>query len=284
MNENTEKFINKQAKLITSFLGKHLDQNFKGTDFLKASRYAIGPEGHRYRSILSLEIYKSLGGNAKDFIKALVGIEYVHHSTLIFDDLPAMDNSKMRKGKSTVHLAFGESTAILASLYLLEKGRLLLYESASEHLRGESLDEFQKKVCNSLIELLSGQEADLKTQKTPRELLTMMQNKNRMFYLACVIPSYLMKKKYFKEFNYLGNKMSTAYQFLDDLRDLQPSSITGKPKNQDKGKNTSLSKFGEKGVRKKLENTKQDIFSKLPNIKRRKEIHNLIEFILSHES
>jgi len=284
MDKNTETFINKQAKLITSFLDKHLDQNFKSTNFLKASRYAIGPEGHRYRSILSLEIYKSLGGNTKDFIKALVGIEYVHHSTLIFDDLPSMDNSKMRKGKSTVHLAFDESTAILAALYLLEKGRLLLYESASAHLRGESLDEFQKKVCNSLIELLSGQEADLKTQRTPKELLTMMQNKNRMFYLACVIPSYLMKKKYFKEFNYLGNKISTAYQFLDDLRDLQPSSITGKPKNQDKNKSTSLSKFGEKGVRKKLENTKQDIFSKLPNIKRKKEIHNLVEFILSHES
>ena len=269
MDKNTETFINKQAKLITSFLDKHLDQNFKSTNFLKASRYAIGPEGHRYRSILSLEIYKSLGGNTKDFIKALVGIEYVHHSTLIFDDLPSMDNSKMRKGKSTVHLAFDESTAILAALYLLEKGRLLLYESASAHLRGESLDEFQKKVCNSLIELLSGQEADLKTQRTPKELLTMMQNKNRMFYLACVIPSYLMKQK---------------YQFLDDLRDLQPSSITGKPKNQDKNKSTSLSKFGEKGVRKKLENTKQDIFSKLPNIKRKKEIHNLVEFILSHES
>lgn len=84
MNENTEKFINKQAKLIASFLGKHLDQNFKSTDFIKAGRYAIGPEGHRYRSILSLEIYKSLGGNTKDFVKTLVGIEYVHHSTLIF--------------------------------------------------------------------------------------------------------------------------------------------------------------------------------------------------------
>src|SRR3989344_2590631 len=264
MNENTETFINKQAKLITSFLDKHLDQNFKSTNFLKASRYAIGPEGHRYRSILSLEIYKSLGGNTKDFIKALVGIEYVHHSTLIFDDLPSMDNSKMRKGKSTVHLAFGESTAILAALYLLEKGRLLLYESASEHLRGESLDEFQKNVCNNLIELLSGQEADLKIKRTPKELVTMMQNKNRMFYLACVIPSYLMKKKYLKEFDYLGNKMSIAYQFLDDLRDLQPSSITGKPKNQNTDKSTSLSMFGEKGVRKKLESIKQGIFSKLP--------------------
>jgi len=279
--KNTQKFINKQAKLITSFLYEHLDENFKNTNFLKASHYTVGPEGHRYRSILSLEIYKSLGGNTKKFIEALVGIEYIHHSALIFDDLPCMDDSKMRKGKRTTHLVFGESTAILAALYLLEKGRLLIYESASKHLKGKSLDEFQKFVSNNLFKLLSGQEADLKNKRSPKELVTLMQNKNRMFYLAFVIPSYFMKKKHFKEFDYLGNQMSIAYQYLDDLRDLQPSSITGKPKRQDEDKNTSLSKYGEKGVRKKLESTKKSILDKLSTIKEENKIPDLIEFIFN---
>jgi len=282
--KNTQTFINKQAKLINSFLYEYLDRNFKSKDFLKASRYTIGPEGHRYRSILSLEIYKLLGGETKNFIKALVGIEYIHHSTLIFDDLPCMDDSRMRKGKRTTHLAFSESTAILAAIYLLEKGLLLICESASEHLKGRSLDEFLEFVSASLFELLSGQEVDLKDNKSPKELVTLMQNKNRMFYLAFIIPSYFMRKKYFKEFDYLGKQVSIAYQYLDDLRDLQPSSITGKPKRQDRDKNTSLYKYGEKVTRKKLENMKKNIFNKLRTVKVKSKVFNLIEFIFNNPS
>lgn len=66
-----------------------------------------------------------------------------------------------------------------------------------------------------------------------------------------------MNKKHFNEFNYLGKQMSIAYQYFDDLRDLQPNTLTGKLKGQDKGKNTSLYKYGEKEILKKLENTKK---------------------------
>jgi len=282
MEKDTKKIVEKQAKVITSFLYRHLDKNFRNAAFLKAGHYTIGPEGHRYRSMLGLEIYKLLGGKTKNFIKTLVGIEYIHHASLVFDDLPCMDNSKMRKRKRTTHLAFSESTAILAALYLWEKGRLLIYENATEHLKEKELGEFQRFISNNLIKIVFGQEVDLRANKSAKELITMMKNKNGMFYLACVIPSYLMGRKYLKEFNYLGKQISIAYQYFDDLRDLQPSRLTGKPKAQDKNKITSLSKYGEKEVLKKLENTKKSILNKISTIKGKKEVADLVEHILNH--
>jgi geranylgeranyl pyrophosphate synthase len=195
-----------------------------------------------------------------------------------------MDNSKMRKGKRTTHLVFGESTAILSALYLLEKGRLLIYQDASRHLKGKNLDKFQEFLTKNLIKLLWGQEMDLRANKNSKELVTMMQNKNGMFYLACVIPSYFMNKKYFKKLNSVSKEISKAYQYFDDLRDIQPSSITGKPTMQDKNKKTFLSKNGEKETRKKLEVTKKNILNKLHIFKPKNTVQDLVEYILSRPS
>ncbi|MBT4541885.1 MAG: hypothetical protein HN726_00915 [Candidatus Magasanikbacteria bacterium] len=279
-----KKFIDQQALYITKIMYKYLGEDNTEYDFYKASHYSIGPEGHRYRSIVSLEIYKLLGGDPEKYEKTIAGLEYIHHSSLILDDLPCMDDSQMRKSKQTTHLAFGESTAVLSALHLYERGRMMLCENAKEHLADKDFIKFQQFLSKNLIKLFAGQELDLKKNTKKIQLEQMMENKNRIFHLACTIPSFLLDKKYFQKFSYIGQQLSIGYQYFDDLRDLQPSFITGKPPKQDLGKYTSLYQYGEKNLYKKLETTKKNVLETLLSIHMKNDIIPLINHILTQPS
>ncbi len=86
------KYIQKQKETINRSIKYYLKEDIQ-FKFLESAAYTIYPEGHRYRSLVGLEIYKTLGGNQCNFLKGIIGIESLHHSSLIIDDLPCMDNA-----------------------------------------------------------------------------------------------------------------------------------------------------------------------------------------------
>lgn len=85
----------------------------------RAMRYAVFAGGKRLRPILCLEAGRLLGGAEAALLRVAAALELIHTYSLIHDDLPALDNDDLRRGKPTCHRAFGEATAILAGDALL---------------------------------------------------------------------------------------------------------------------------------------------------------------------
>ena len=95
---------------------------------VEAMRYAVGTGGKRLRPLVTLGAALAVGGKAEDARQPAAAIELLHNYTLIHDDLPAMDNDELRRGKPTVWKKFGEATAILAGDALLA----LAYRTAAK--------------------------------------------------------------------------------------------------------------------------------------------------------
>ncbi len=275
----------KQKKVIDELIDEFLELK-PGFKHLEAARYSILPEGKRYRTIISIEIYKLLGGSVENYKEAIVGLELLHHSSLIFDDLPAMDDSPLRKGKKTVHLEFGESNALLAAIYLQEKGRKLLNESIRKHIKStEEIEEVDTLINKATNNLLLGQEIDLRQEKTDKELLTSMELKNSMFYLSVVLPAYLLEKKDdIRVFDNIGSNISIAYQLFDDLRDLESEDITGKLGGVDKYKNTSVYRFSSDKTHEMLDKHLVEVNQQLNNLNNTENLKNVINYIFTKPS
>ncbi len=86
---------------------------------LEAMQYSLMAGGKRIRPVLCMAATEAAGGDAENALPAACALEMIHTYSLIHDDLPAMDNDVLRRGKPTCHMAFDEATAILAGDALL---------------------------------------------------------------------------------------------------------------------------------------------------------------------
>ena len=117
---NLSDYLERQRKLIHVALDAHMPaEATRPTTLHKAMRYSMFAGGKRLRPILCLAAAEAVGGDAAPAMLPAIAIEALHTYTLIHDDLPAMDNDTLRRGKPTCHVVFGEATAILAGDALL---------------------------------------------------------------------------------------------------------------------------------------------------------------------
>ncbi len=101
----------------------------------EAVRYSLLQGGKRLRPILVMASAEIAGGDPASAIPAACALEMIHTYSLIHDDLPAMDNDDLRRGKPTCHVKFGEATAILAGDTLLTEAFSTVCRTADERLR-----------------------------------------------------------------------------------------------------------------------------------------------------
>ena len=120
--------------------------------------YALFPAGKRIRPLLALALHSDLGGDLEKLVPAAAALELVHCASLVHDDLPALDNDEMRRGKPTCHRALGEATAILTGDVLIPIAfQLLLSALVPDRTKvqlGAALAEAYAAVC-------AGQQLDL---------------------------------------------------------------------------------------------------------------------------
>ena len=110
--------LNKIAKDTNIFLKSFISKQ-KNTKLIPAMKYGLFPGGKKIRSKILLDIGSLLSLDYKTLIKVGAAVECIHAYSLIHDDLPCMDNDKMRRGKPATHIRFGEATAVLAGNSLL---------------------------------------------------------------------------------------------------------------------------------------------------------------------
>ena len=104
-----------------------------------AMRYSLLAGGKRLRGVLALGACVCAGGKAEDALRAACALEMVHAYSLIHDDLPAMDNDTLRRGKPTSHVVFGEAQAILAGDGLLTEAFVCLSGTENARLAAETV-------------------------------------------------------------------------------------------------------------------------------------------------
>lgn len=112
-------YLTEHNKRINRALVSLLETADKADRILEAMTYSLMAGGKRIRPILCLAATEAAGADPEDALPAACALEMIHTYSLIHDDLPAMDDDAMRRGKPTCHTAFDEATAILAGDALL---------------------------------------------------------------------------------------------------------------------------------------------------------------------
>ena len=112
-------YINNKNQQINVALEKILHASIPSEPIVEAMKYSLMAGGKRIRPVLCLAAAEAVGGKPQAVLPAACALEIVHTYSLIHDDLPAMDNDDLRRGKPTCHVAFDEATAILAGDALL---------------------------------------------------------------------------------------------------------------------------------------------------------------------
>ncbi|MBN2543508.1 polyprenyl synthetase family protein [bacterium] len=179
--------------------------------------------GKRLRPILAIWAYKWAGKTDDDIIPVACALEMIHTYSLIHDDLPAMDNDDLRRGKPTCHKAFNEGIAILTGDAL----HALAFELLAKTRKIEIVDEVAKAI--GINGLVGGQVVDLEVEgkEVNAEMLEYI-HRNKTASLICVslrcgvILAEGTPKELTAITNY-GNKMGLAFQIVDDILDIKGS-------------------------------------------------------------
>ncbi len=112
---NLTEYLEQKRTLVDTVLEQELPPETERPDVLhRALRHAVFPGGKRLRPVLCMAAAETVGGSADDALLAAAAVELLHSYTLVHDDLPCMDDDSERRGKPTVHVAFGEANAVLA--------------------------------------------------------------------------------------------------------------------------------------------------------------------------
>lgn len=129
MSIDIKEYLHEKQRIVEERLERLWDGKDDAIGLLGAMRYSLMAGGKRLRPILCIAASEAVGGNQEDALPAACALELIHTYSLIHDDLPAMDNDDLRRGKPTSHKVYGEATAILAGDALLTAAFEILTDS-----------------------------------------------------------------------------------------------------------------------------------------------------------
>ncbi len=221
----------------------------------EAMRYAILGGGKRLRPILALAAIEACGGNDETFLEAASALELIHTYSLIHDDLPAMDDDDLRRGRPTVHRVFGEAQAILAGDALLTLAFELLGSRpegvANAAQRAEAVVVAARRA--GIEGMVGGQVADLEAELRaigPDELRWIHRRKTGALFSASSEIGAIhagVDGEHRAALAEYGEALGLAFQIVDDILDRTGNSETlGKTPGKDlrSGKSTFPALFG----------------------------------------
>ena len=285
-----ELFLNSNAKKTDIFLKKYLyHQN--NSRLMPAMKYGSLSGGKKIRSSIIIGAGKLFDLKTNKLLNLCAAVECIHSYSLIHDDLPCMDNDRMRRGKLATHLRFGESTAILAGNSLLTLAFEIIVDKKYK-INHKAKAELVKILahCSGHTGIAGGQFLDLSFEKKKKKFLDIlnMQRKKtgKLFNFCCLAPGIIAKKKIreLKSLSRLGEDIVLLFQLADDFIDFKGSKkIAGKStkKDQKKGKSTLISLVGYQKANAYALQLKKNILSKLrKHGKKANNLINTVEFIL----
>jgi geranylgeranyl diphosphate synthase type II len=223
----------------------------------EAMRYSLLAGGKRIRPVLALATARAIERDPDHVLPLAAAIELIHTYSLIHDDLPAMDDDDLRRGRPTCHVKFGEDVAILAGD--------ALYAEAFKHLLTRQ-DGAPERVLAAAAELaaatgvdgmVGGQYLDVAgIATTPEELRTLHTLKTGRLIgasVTCVLLLEGLPETATMTYRRFAAELGVLFQIVDDILDVTGTADDlGKPQGSDErhGKHTYVTEFGLDGARK----------------------------------
>jgi geranylgeranyl diphosphate synthase, type II len=226
----------------------HFGQNIEGVATLEeAMRYSLLAGGKRIRPVLALATAEALDRDPADVLPLAAAIEMIHTYSLIHDDLPAMDDDALRRGKPTCHVAFGEDVAILAGDGLFAEAlRLALTEQRGEP--PEVLDAVRELTAAVGVGgMVGGQFLDVTGGTELRRVHGLKTGALIAASVGCVLALEGLDGPATIPFRRFAAELGVVFQIVDDILDVTgDESELGKPQGSDQrhGKATYVSVFG----------------------------------------
>jgi geranylgeranyl diphosphate synthase, type II len=196
----------------------------------QAMRYSVFAGGKRIRPILCLEAARVLNSHAEAALPAACALEFIHTYSLIHDDLPALDNDDLRRGKPTCHKKFGESIAILAGDGLLTLAFETLARAPVEAARRVRLIQEVACAAGTVNGMVGGQVADLEAEGrpiAPDMLEYIHRSKTAALMRASAVAGGLCAgggEEDVIALRKFGENIGWAFQVVDDILDVEESS------------------------------------------------------------
>jgi geranylgeranyl diphosphate synthase, type II len=233
-SETIQRYLEEQRALVDQELDRLLPSaSDYPASIHQAMRHSIFAGGKRLRPTLCLESGRLFDGDQGALLRLACALEMIHTYSLIHDDLPALDNDDLRRGKPTCHVVYGEATAILAgdALLTLAFETLGAAELPSAQVRLRVVRELARAI-GTRGGMVAGQVVDLETTSGSADAATLEfihSAKTGAFIRMAVRGGALYAGAPEADMNRLtvyGEKIGLAFQIADDLLDVLGSSAT----------------------------------------------------------
>lgn len=226
---NFKEELEKRKSEVEEILEKYLpsEEGFC-KELAQAMNYSMRAGGKRLRPLLMAETYKMFGGTSQIIQPFLAAIEMIHTSSLIHDDLPAIDNDEYRRGKKTTHAVYGEALGVLSGDALLNyayetASRAFLMEPENPQI-GRAFGILAKKT--GIYGMLGGQSVDVTNEgkEISRQMLDYIyENKTSALIEASVMVGAVLagaSQEATSRMERIGKKVGLAFQIRDDILDV----------------------------------------------------------------
>ena len=227
----------------------------------EAMQYSLAAGGKRVRPLLALATIESLGHDARPALPAACAIELVHTQSLIHDDLPAMDNDDLRRGKPTNHKVFGEARAILAGDALLAHAFAVLGAELTGHFPPDACLAAVHELADATVAMVGGQVVDIQSEGqpgTPEALEFIHRHKTGALMRASVRLGAILggaTREQAEALDTYADALGLAFQIADDILDVtRTAEELGKTPGKDlsAGKLTFVALYGLEEARARL--------------------------------
>ena len=221
--------------LLNEYMPK--EEGYQRT-IMKAMNYSLKAGGKRLRPILTLESCKIVGGKEEDAIPFAMAIEMIHTYSLIHDDLPALDNDDLRRGKPTNHKVFGDGMATLAGDALLNYAFEIMLSSSIDKKDSnkylKAINEIAKHA--GIYGMIGGQVVDVESENKiiDKDKLDFIHlNKTAAMIIGCMRAGAIIggaSDEELEKVTKYGENIGLSFQIVDDILDITGEEVKlGKP-------------------------------------------------------
>jgi geranylgeranyl diphosphate synthase type II len=238
---NLEEYLREKRTLVDQVLDANLPPAQTHPPVIhEAMRYAVLGGGKRLRPILASAAAEAVGATVEPLLGHLCALELIHTYSLVHDDLPALDNDDLRRGRKTTHVVYGEAMGVLVGDALLTEAFAWL----ARPIRGiDPLRQLRAvtEVATAIDStgMIGGQVADIVAERSQeqssdhnallRELHFIHRNKTGKLFSASVVLGGLLggaSEEQLAALRRYADALGLAFQIVDDLLDIEESSAT----------------------------------------------------------
>jgi geranylgeranyl diphosphate synthase type II len=269
-------YLNTKRALVETALQQYMPELTEHIEFhIESMAYSLSAGGKRVRPVLCIAAAEALGQDMTNLMPIPCALECIHTYSLIHDDLPAMDNDELRRGKPTNHMVYGEAAAILAGDSLLTFAFELLSHPS---LTGIIAPQNQVRIINTIAQaagpmgMAGGQALDIASENKDIPFKTLQfihSRKTGALITASVQCGALLgnaSKARFDALSDYGRHIGLAFQIVDDLLNVEGTmEELGKAvgSDADRNKATYPAFFGVSETRNKAKETVQSAIDAL---------------------